>query len=97
MQCRLPCLLCWPVSFLLRLSNGLIGAFLPPQGGIDAGEDYAAAAKRELEEETGVTSVTLVAEVNACIILSDCVSLSVVSLSERPEPLQPALSGFDYG
>lgn len=28
-----------------------------PQGGIDEGEDYEAAARRELEEETGITSV----------------------------------------
>lgn len=33
-----------------------------PQGGIDAGEDPAAAAVRELAEETGMRSVRLVAE-----------------------------------
>lgn len=32
-----------------------------PQGGIDANEDIVAAARRELEEETGVTSVELLA------------------------------------
>lgn len=30
-----------------------------PQGGVDEGEDLEAAARRELAEETGVTSVTL--------------------------------------
>lgn len=30
-----------------------------PQGGVDAGEDLEAAARRELEEETGARSVTL--------------------------------------
>lgn len=30
-----------------------------PQGGVDAGEDLEAAARRELAEETGVRSVTL--------------------------------------
>ena len=30
-----------------------------PQGGIDAGEDHEAAARRELQEETGVTSISL--------------------------------------
>ena len=30
-----------------------------PQGGVDAGEDLETAARRELAEETGVTSVTL--------------------------------------
>jgi putative (di)nucleoside polyphosphate hydrolase len=33
-----------------------------PQGGIDAREDPAAAALRELDEETGIRSVTLIAE-----------------------------------
>ncbi len=30
-----------------------------PQGGVDAGEALEAAARRELQEETGITSVTL--------------------------------------
>jgi len=33
-----------------------------PQGGIDAGEDPLPAARRELYEETGIRSVTLLAE-----------------------------------
>ena len=33
-----------------------------PQGGIDAGEDPAPAALRELSEETGVTSAEIIAE-----------------------------------
>lgn len=33
-----------------------------PQGGIDKGEDPLPAAKRELYEETGITSVSLIAE-----------------------------------
>ena len=33
-----------------------------PQGGIDEGEDPAAAALRELHEETGIRSVQLIAE-----------------------------------
>ncbi|WP_252511312.1 RNA pyrophosphohydrolase [Phreatobacter aquaticus] len=31
-----------------------------PQGGVDPGEDLERAARRELEEETGVTSVSLI-------------------------------------
>jgi putative (di)nucleoside polyphosphate hydrolase len=32
-----------------------------PQGGVDAGEDLEAAARRELHEETGISSVSLIA------------------------------------
>lgn len=35
-----------------------------PQGGVDEGEDYEAAARRELAEETGVTSVELIGEIH---------------------------------
>ncbi len=35
-----------------------------PQGGVDDGEDLAAAAKRELYEETGVKSASFLAESN---------------------------------
>ena len=38
------------------------GAWQMPQGGIDKGEDPYPAALRELAEETGVTSVSLIAE-----------------------------------
>lgn len=34
-----------------------------PQGGIDEGEDYSAAALRELHEETGMRSVEIIAEI----------------------------------
>ena len=38
------------------------GAWQMPQGGIDAGEDPAAAARRELAEETGIDRATILAE-----------------------------------
>lgn len=38
-----------------------------PQGGIDAGEDFEAAARRELGEETGVRSISLLARTEGWI------------------------------
>ncbi|MES2833197.1 MAG: RNA pyrophosphohydrolase [Pseudomonadota bacterium] len=39
-----------------------------PQGGVDAGEDLEAAARRELAEETGVTSAELIARTDGWIV-----------------------------
>jgi putative (di)nucleoside polyphosphate hydrolase len=39
-----------------------------PQGGVDAGEDLYAAARRELAEETGVTSTTLLGRTDGWIV-----------------------------
>ena len=38
-----------------------------PQGGVDAGEDHEAAARRELQEETGVSSVRLLGRTDGWI------------------------------
>ena len=38
-----------------------------PQGGVDEGEDFEAAARRELHEETGVRSITLLGSTNGWI------------------------------
>jgi len=38
-----------------------------PQGGVDIGEDYLAAAYRELEEETSIKNVKLIKEINELI------------------------------
>ncbi|SMC32577.1 RNA pyrophosphohydrolase [Novosphingobium sp. B1] len=47
-----------------RIDNKEMDAWQMPQGGIDDGEDLHAAALRELQEETGVSSdlVTIIAE-----------------------------------
>ena len=38
-----------------------------PQGGVDAGEDHEAAARRELQEETGVHSISLLGRTDGWI------------------------------
>ena len=38
-----------------------------PQGGVDKGEDYLAAAYRELKEETSITNVNLIKEIDGLI------------------------------
>lgn len=47
--------------FVAKRIDTLSEAWQMPQGGIDAGEDPYPAALRELEEETSVTSITLLA------------------------------------
>lgn len=39
-----------------------------PQGGVDPGEDWEDAARRELQEETGITSVTLLGRTDDWIV-----------------------------
>ncbi|MFM9864197.1 MAG: RNA pyrophosphohydrolase [Micropepsaceae bacterium] len=45
-----------------RIVQEMGQAWQMPQGGIDEGEDLAEAALRELEEETGITDVLILAE-----------------------------------
>lgn len=45
-----------------RIVQEMGQAWQMPQGGIDEGEDLLAAALRELEEETGITKVRVLAE-----------------------------------
>ena len=39
-----------------------------PQGGVDQNENFLQAAKRELEEETGIKSVKLIKELDGWLI-----------------------------
>ena len=49
-----------------RLDNPS-GYWQMPQGGIDEGEDYLSAAYRELKEETSITKVELIKELDGFI------------------------------
>lgn len=48
--------------FVAKRIDTDVEAWQMPQGGIDEGEDAKAAAIRELEEETGVTDASVIAE-----------------------------------
>ena len=48
--------------FVARRIDTEVEAWQMPQGGIDDGEDPRDAAVRELEEETGITDATIIAE-----------------------------------
>lgn len=48
--------------FVAKRLDTTAEAWQMPQGGIDDGEEPLACALRELQEETGVTNVTLIAE-----------------------------------
>lgn len=48
--------------FVAKRIDTAVEAWQMPQGGIDQGEDPKQAAIRELEEETGVSSATIIAE-----------------------------------
>ncbi len=48
--------------FVAKRIDTAVEAWQMPQGGIDKGEDPKDAAVRELEEETGITNATVIAE-----------------------------------
>jgi len=47
-----------------RIDNQEENCWQMPQGGVDKNENYLQAAKRELQEETGIKSVKLIKELN---------------------------------
>ena len=47
-----------------RIDNPAVEHWQMPQGGIEENEDLLKAAKRELEEETGIAKVELIKEIN---------------------------------
>jgi putative (di)nucleoside polyphosphate hydrolase len=57
-----------------------------PQGGVDKGEDLEAAALRELQEETGVTSVELLGRTESEIIYDFPAELMAQHLREKRKP-----------
>ena len=48
--------------FVAKRIDTLVEAWQMPQGGIDQGEDPRAAAVRELEEETSISDISVIAE-----------------------------------
>lgn len=57
-----------------------------PQGGVDKGEDLEAAALRELQEETGVTSVALLGRTEGEIIYDFPTELMAQHVREKRKP-----------
>ena len=53
--------------FVAKRKDNPINKWQMPQGGVDEGEDYLAAAYRELEEETSIINVDLVKELDGLI------------------------------
>ena len=57
-----------------------------PQGGVDKGEDLEAAALRELQEETGVTSVELLGRTEGEILYDFPAELMAQHVREKRKP-----------
>lgn len=64
-----------------RLDNP--GAWQYPQGGVDAGEDFDAAARRELHEETGIKNADFIATTNDLLYYDFPPDLIIPGLTDR--------------
>ena len=50
--------------FVGKRKDNPVDKWQMPQGGVDIGEDYISAMKRELYEETGITNIQILREIN---------------------------------
>lgn len=60
-----------------------LGAWQYPQGGVDEGEDFAAAARRELAEETGITDAEFIFETPDFLYYDFPTNLSIPRMTDR--------------
>ena len=50
--------------FVGKRKDNPVDKWQMPQGGVDIGEDYISAMKRELYEETGIKNIQILREIN---------------------------------
>jgi putative (di)nucleoside polyphosphate hydrolase len=60
-----------------------LGAWQYPQGGVDEGEDFAAAARRELHEETGILDAEFIYEAPDFLYYDFPATLKIERMTDR--------------